>query len=596
MHQQLIWAFSAIIGSCLVSAAPANVLTVTHTVTTTNKGGSKTKSTWTSTRTLSTSKSNHTSNTKPSSGTKSYPSTKPSSGTKTSSTAHPSCSAATNGTNLSISPSAPSGAPQVPGDFIGFGFETAFINEYANDFSQNLVNSIASRVTGPLIIRVGGTSGDRVEFDPNQSEDKVCVSGDCPVGSGATYILGPSYFDGFKSFQNQQFSFQAPMGKNVNTTGSLDYVKRAYDAIGSSRVAAIALGNEVDAYGGGYTIAKYVSDAKALESNITQALGLSDSDRIFEVLDLSSGGSGSFTVQTAFQDGLDSNNLVKYAAQHWYQVPTGLTDYSPQSQQTNLMSHDAIVSKFNSGYGAGLQYIESNDPAVSWIISESGSSLIGPPLYYQDSFGAALWEVDFELYCMSQGVKRVDATGRPAAPHSLWVPNDSTNDPSLGDEQNIGPQVRGPYYGLPMLADFLGKSSGRVTEVLGDDTATAYALYDSSSGALSRVALVNLKFWSADVGGDRGSVTFNIPVSKGTKSVTVRRLQAASGAHAISYDNQGPNGTITWAGETWSYKLDNGNGSPVDGVPAKQTVTVCDGVASVELPDSEAAIVFFGDD
>lgn len=382
------------------------------------------------------------------------------------------------------------------------------------------------------------------------------------------------------------------MGKNVNTTGSLDYVTHAYQTVGAGRVAAIALGNEVDVYGSPYTVQQYVTDAKALETKITSALGLSSNERIFEVLDIAGAG-GAFSVQNAFNAGLDSNGAVKYAAQHWYQSPSSLTTYTPQTMQANLMSHNAIVSKFNSGYSSGLSYIESNDPAVSWIISESGSSLIGPPLEYQDSFGAALWVVDFELYAMSQGVKQVHQTGRPAAYHSLWVPDTSANNAANGNQQNIGPQVRGPYYGLPLVADFQGTSSGKVTEILGDDLATAYAIYDSGSGALSRVALVNLKFWSADVGGTRGSTTFDIPVKAGVKSVKVSRLRADAGAHALGYDNQGNGGMITWAGETWSYKLDQGNGSPVSGVAKTETVAVCNGVASVTLPDSEAAVVYF---
>ena len=384
------------------------------------------------------------------------------------------------------------------------------------------------------------------------------------------------------------------MGSKVNTSGSLDYVKRSWDAIGADRVAAIALGNEIDVYGGSYTIQQYVNDALALEGDITDAIGISPHERIFEVLDLAGSGGNSFSVQGAFQDGLDSNGAVKFAAQHWYQVPTSLTTYTPETEQTNVMSHDAIVNKFQSGYSAGLQYIEANDPAVSWIISESGTSLIGPPLEFQDAFGGALWVVDFELYCMSQGVKRVDQTGRPAAPHSLWVPDDSANGPSNGKEQNIGPQVRGPYYGLPLVADFLGSSPGPVTEVLSEDLATAYATYDSNDGSVTRVALVNLKFWSADVGGARGSTTFEIPMAvKSITSVKVQRLQAEAGAHAIGYDNQGEDGMITYAGETWSYQLDQGKGSTVAGVPAQETVDVCDGVASITLRHSEAALVYF---
>lgn len=105
---------------------------------------------------------------------------------------------------VSVLSSAPSNAVAVPGNFIGFGFETAFLNNYCvGDFSQNIVNSVAKRLGEPLIIRVGGTSGDRFAYDSNQLEVAVCTGGDCPIGSSASYTFGPSYFDGFKCFPDQ---------------------------------------------------------------------------------------------------------------------------------------------------------------------------------------------------------------------------------------------------------------------------------------------------------------------------------------------------------------------------------------------------------
>ena len=387
------------------------------------------------------------------------------------------------------------------------------------------------------------------------------------------------------------------MGPDVNTTGSLDYVTRAYNATGADRVAAIALGNEVDVYSEQYnvtyTIEEYVADAKALEASITEALGLPD-ERIFEVLDLAGGGGGSdFTVENAFEDGINSNSNTKFAAQHWYQVPTNLTVFTPETLQIYLMNHSAITSKFGDGYAAAVDYVETNQPQVDYVLSETGSSLIGPPLDFQDAFGACLWEVDFNLYSMSLGVKRLDATQRPAAPHSLWVPDNSTNDPALGDEQNIGPQVRGPYYATPMIADFVGHEPGAVVPLLEEDTVTAYASYSLASGALEKVALVNLNYWSADTGGQRGEVVFSIPISDSRiNNVTVQRLHADAGAHAQGYDVQGNDGIITWAGEMWSYELDNGEGHLVTGEVVKETVEVCGGVASVSVEDSGAAIVY----
>lgn len=107
---------------------------------------------------------------------------------------------------------APNSAVQGSSSFVGFGFETAFINDYANNFTHNLLNSVAGKLNSVPTIRIGGTSGDRVLFDPSQEEVKVCIAGDCPIGSSATYILGPSYFDGFESLQDFGITFQAPPG------------------------------------------------------------------------------------------------------------------------------------------------------------------------------------------------------------------------------------------------------------------------------------------------------------------------------------------------------------------------------------------------
>ena len=506
------------------------------------------------------------------------------------------CSSTAPATSLSIALSAPSNAVQVPGDFVGFGFETAFLNNYAvGNFSENLVNSVAKRLCSPVIIRIGGTSGDRVLFDPDQEEAAVCIDGDCPVGSDATYILGPSYFEGFKRFQNQHFTFQAPLGPDVNTTGSLDYVVCAYNALGADRVAGIALGNEPDLYASPYTAKDYIHDAKALEHAITDALNLSSEQRIFEVLDLAGGGheDSGFTAEHAFKLHIDRKDNTKYAAQHWYQIPLDFDDFSVEALQSMVMNHSAITSKFDDGYIAALRYVEANMPDVDYILSETGSGLKLPPLEFQDAFGACLWAVDFNLYAMSLGVKRLDATQRPAAPHSLFVPDTSTNDPALGIEYNMGPQVRGPYFAVPMVADFVGQNPGSVVQLLGEDLATAYAMYDLSSGLLEKVALVNLKYWSADTDGERGNMTFSIPIpDSNATSVVVQRLRADAGAHAQGYDVQGADGMITWAGETWSYDLDNGEGHLVTGVPVSEEIEVCNRMAWVDLEDSGAAIVY----
>lgn len=191
-----------------------------------------------------------------------------------------SASATTQTRTISLPSSQPSDSTAVPGDFVGFGFETAFLNDFANDFSENLVNSLASRTGSPPIIRIGGTSGDKLLVDPKQDAIRICVEGECPVGSNARFSLGPSYFEGFKRFSKAKMTFQAPLGPDANSTGSLEYVRRAYHALGSERVSGIALGNEPNFYD--KTAAEYANTSKRLAADIIKDLSLSNT-KIFQM-------------------------------------------------------------------------------------------------------------------------------------------------------------------------------------------------------------------------------------------------------------------------------------------------------------------------
>lgn len=75
------------------------------------------------------------------------------------------------------------------------------------------------------------------------------------------------------------------------------------------------------------------------------------------------------------------------------------------------------------------------------------------------------------------------------------------------------------------------------------------------------------------------------------KSITVKRLRADGGPHALGIDAGGPGQMIAWAGETWSYPLDNGNGHFVDGVARSEIVAVCDGRIVVDVEDIVAAMI-----
>ena len=162
-------------------------------------------------------------------------------------------------------------------------------------------------------------------------------------------------------------SFQVPLGRNVNATNVQDYAIRAYQALGANRVAAISIGNEVASANYEATAADYVADAKSVEQIVTEALNLTDgAQKIFEVLDLAdnqatskkpwtlyvqSRGSLLFICKTdklsssndAFNQGLNNNSLVKYAAEHWYQTDSPDNLQGKSASLTLRLSTSALL-------------------------------------------------------------------------------------------------------------------------------------------------------------------------------------------------------------------------------------------------------------
>ncbi|KAH6635765.1 hypothetical protein F5144DRAFT_155425 [Chaetomium tenue] len=474
----------------------------------------------------------------------------------------------------------PSNAFEVPPDFPSVGFETAFLAGYNNSFSNKLVESLASRMAVPPVIRIGGTSGDLITFNPGQAEPAHCTETVKPCDSRATFVLGRKYFEVFSHFyQSARFSIQAPLGDGEpNRTNIVAYVKRAYDALGgAARVNAIAIGNEVNWYHKKqYDAAEYVADAKVAKDAITSALELG-SDPIWEILDTASGqasnGNAPYTVKGVFDAGINRDGRVKYVAEHYYQI-----DGETRGIRDHLLNHTAVRRKLAS-YLPSIQYTRST-PGARFILSETGGPL-GVHEEVQTFFANTLWSVNFQLYAMSLGVSRVSGAQRPEARRSLWIPTAGLSVP--------GPRVQAPYYALPFVADFIGKTAaggkrGVVHVDLGSPVLSAYAMFEGPT--LARVAVVNLREYAG--GATRNAVKVRLQnLGAAVGQVQVGRLHADAGTAAGGFDVNGKN--ITWAGQQWSYKADQGDGH---GTVQMKTLGVTGGVVEVVIPDTEAVIVY----
>lgn len=234
------------------------------------------------------------------------------------------------------------------------------------------------------------------------------------------------------------------------------------------------------------------------------------------------------------------------------------------------------------------------NPGVPYILGETNSLYNQGRPGLSNSFGAALWGIDFAVYAASVGIGRVHFHMGTDYRYASWQPI-ATNKTSLG--------TKPPYYGNVAAAAFLGSdapsiaalsmsSGGGTVDV---ETDVAYAAY--VDGALSRVLVLNLRSYNYTLNGTGGE-ELN-PETRPTRTYNFTGLGAATAAEEVAVYRLYANGSdavtgITWDGWSYNYELDEGRPVRLANVTTGETAAIVDGGVTVEVPDSQAVVLDFG--
>jgi hypothetical protein len=195
-----------------------------------------------------------------------------------------------------------------------------------------------------------------------------------------------------------------------------------------------------------------------------------------------------------------------------------------------------------------------------------------------NTFGAALWALDFLAHCAAEGFGRVHFHMGTNYRYAAWQPV-ATNITTLG--------TKAPYYGHITAAAFLGDTARHdvaIAEIpleTTDGREAAYAAY--SDGRLARLLIINMQAHNYTTSGTRGGrkYAFAVGGEEGAAAYLGRLL--ANGSDAVT--------GVTWDG--WSYAHELAGGRPVRlaNVTTGETVSIRGGQVTVEVPDSSAAVV-----
>jgi hypothetical protein len=246
------------------------------------------------------------------------------------------------------------------------------------------------------------------------------------------------------------------------------------------------------------------------------------------------------------------------------------------------MNHSSTIHSISS------QVNESNYLAytgIPFILGETNSLYNEGAPGLSNSFGAALWGVDFNLWCASVGIRRVHMHQGTDYRYASWQPI-QTNKTAIG--------TKPPYYGNVAVAAMMGNLTAGNVQIanlpLESSFEAAYAAY--VDGKLARIAVINMREYNYTVNGTSSVLnsvkrpsheyTFQVPEECG--EVGVQRLYA-NGSDAIS--------GITWDGWSYNWELDHGKPVRLSNMTVGEKVRAEGGTVKVAVQDSTAVILNF---
>ncbi|KAK4231827.1 Beta-glucuronidase [Podospora fimiseda] len=481
-------------------------------------------------------------------------------------------------------------------------------NSNPNTFSNNLLDNI-KHITGVKpYIRVGGNTQDYAlydaslpialngTFDPKRSEDYP-----------TTIFIGPSYFESYNTFRGVKYSHGFNLGLGGNNSAGwqtlLDTVPLACKAL-SGKLYLWGYGNEPDLFSTSAQgpvrpitwnereyVWQWLNGTRVIKTLIQEHCPELATEENYGYLAPSHAGVGNrLKAPAAWAAGVNTDKNVKLFSTHNY--ISGATSPGVTLQGT-LMNHtvtrrsvDAHVTEYNA--------IKAIDPSAPPMIFGETNSLYNqgrPGL--SNTFGAALWVADFNLYSASVGFKRVQMHMGTNYRYQSWQPLTT----------NLSPKgTKAPYYGN-ILSAFVTSAYCSLSTIShiplsNPHLESAYAAYKNAGALLTRIAVLNLRNYNTTVDGAglvpvptppvRGSQTYNFTVPDYYKpgySVGVRRL-LANGSDAIT--------GITWDGYSYNYELDLGKPVRLGNVTYGEKVQVGeDGQVSVQVWDSSAVVLDF---
>jgi hypothetical protein len=407
-------------------------------------------------------------------------------------------------------------------DVVGYSIEPIWVDSFIRTRKTSIMLSAIADITGkPPGIRIGGTTADQTYQHATLSTGNVSVVIPDPRRA-QTFNITPDWYRTWGDY--------FPMGTDLiytlnfadNSSAWANAVKQAESAYAGlgNKLKQFELGNEIDHYISkgwrppypGWSVDTYIEQYRNLTGQITNSpwyRGLSQPptfqagviadpplvpdqhDEIddFSIANLTANGTGGLLTRP------EDKSRISSLCVHLYPQSTCDPQRWRRMRLDLLSNHTALwlnVSQF-------IPQIETSDRAgIPLVMGETNSVSCGGRSGISDTFGAALWAVDYVLLGASLGLQKIFFHTGAQSEYSSFTP-----EPYFYKNESLMSGVRSTWYSHYFIAKIVATKGNKTLAIAAlpdanSSTLAGYGIY--AENVLKKLVFLDMGVWNGTEG------------------------------------------------------------------------------------------------
>ncbi|KAF2139789.1 glycoside hydrolase family 79 protein [Aplosporella prunicola CBS 121167] len=394
-------------------------------------------------------------------------------------------------------------------DAYGYSIEPVWVDDYLkSDLATNLLSAIADITGKPPPIRVGGNTADQTYLRPDQNQTSIAY----PTPSTATtFNITPAWYDTWASYFPEGTDLLYTLNLRDNTSAWANAVAEAeavHEALGD-KLKLLELGNEIDHFvnkgwrAPGWDVAQYIDQWHNLTGQVIasewyqkaanppkfQAAVFADPPWVPDQHD----DTDDFDVVNLTAAGLVDSDIIDAYAMHLYPQSTCDTERWYRMRLDLLSNHTTLwlnVSQY-------VPQVAAADAAgIPFVLGETNSISCSGRSGISDTFGAALWGVDYVLMAASIGIEKVYFHLGAQSEYSSFTPI-----PYTYKGENLTAGIRAGFYGHYFLAKAIaGDLDYSIAALPGVNSSdlSGYGIFGEAG--LQKLVFLDMGVWNSSSG------------------------------------------------------------------------------------------------